>query len=171
MGSVSTHLLILCQHRCRFVEQTTGTRRNDGVLMSLESDDVKVLASALWEIVNGYGNDIVKKGRLKNIILFRDSSPQQPEWLRRPAGRKANNQSEKRKAKSRLGIERCQACERNESWQELSESGTRCASAIHNRYFGIESQSFFCASCGLIRRKRGVMQSRYFPLVKKKSDT
>ncbi|KAG1867812.1 Misato segment II tubulin-like domain-containing protein [Suillus subalutaceus] len=43
----------------RFVEQTARTRRSDGVLMSmgLESDDVKELASALWEIVDGYGND------------------------------------------------------------------------------------------------------------------
>ncbi|KAG2361555.1 Misato segment II tubulin-like domain-containing protein [Suillus spraguei] len=43
----------------RFVEQTARTRRSDGVLMSmgLESDDVKELASALWEIVDGYGDD------------------------------------------------------------------------------------------------------------------
>ncbi|KAG1885650.1 Misato segment II tubulin-like domain-containing protein, partial [Suillus subluteus] len=40
----------------RFVEQTARTRKSDGVLMSmgLESDDVKELASALWEIVDGY---------------------------------------------------------------------------------------------------------------------
>ncbi|KAG1773689.1 Misato segment II tubulin-like domain-containing protein [Suillus placidus] len=43
----------------KFVEQTARTRRSDGVLMSmgLESDDVKELASSLWEIVDGYGND------------------------------------------------------------------------------------------------------------------
>jgi hypothetical protein len=43
----------------KFVEQTARTRRSDGVLMSmdLESDDVKELATALWEIVDGYGND------------------------------------------------------------------------------------------------------------------
>ncbi|KAG2135404.1 Misato segment II tubulin-like domain-containing protein [Suillus bovinus] len=43
----------------RFVEQTARTRRSDGALMSmdLESDDVKELASALWEMVDGYGND------------------------------------------------------------------------------------------------------------------
>lgn len=57
------------------------------MLVGLESDVVKVLANGLREIVN------------------RDSSPQQPEWLRCPAVRKANNQSEKRKAKSRLGLD------------------------------------------------------------------
>ncbi|KAG1751844.1 Misato segment II tubulin-like domain-containing protein [Suillus lakei] len=48
----------------RFVEQTARTRRSDGVLMSmgLESDDVKELASALWEIVDGYGNDGMDEG-------------------------------------------------------------------------------------------------------------
>ncbi|KAG1750528.1 Misato segment II tubulin-like domain-containing protein [Suillus paluster] len=48
----------------RFVEQTARTRRSDGVLMSmgLESDDVKELASALWEIVDGYGNDRMDEG-------------------------------------------------------------------------------------------------------------
>ncbi|KAJ8584484.1 tubulin nucleotide-binding domain-like protein [Rhizopogon salebrosus TDB-379] len=41
----------------RFVEQTARTRRSDGALMNmgLESDDVKELVSALWEIVDGYG--------------------------------------------------------------------------------------------------------------------
>ncbi|KAG1826205.1 Misato segment II tubulin-like domain-containing protein [Suillus subaureus] len=50
---------ILLTGYARFVEQTARTRRGDGVLMSmgLESDDVKELASALWEIVDGYGND------------------------------------------------------------------------------------------------------------------
>lgn len=40
----------------RFVEQTARTRRSDGALMNmgLESDDVKELVSALWEIVDGY---------------------------------------------------------------------------------------------------------------------
>ncbi|KAG2143689.1 Misato segment II tubulin-like domain-containing protein [Suillus clintonianus] len=48
----------------RFVEQTARTRRSDGVLMSmgLESDDVKELASALWEIVDGYGSDRMAEG-------------------------------------------------------------------------------------------------------------
>ncbi|KAG2044252.1 Misato segment II tubulin-like domain-containing protein [Suillus americanus] len=48
----------------RFVEQTVRTRRSDGVLMSmgLESDDVKELAVALWEIVDGYGNDRMNEG-------------------------------------------------------------------------------------------------------------
>ena len=43
----------------RFVEQTARTRRSDGVFMSmgLESDDVKELVSALWEIVDGYGHE------------------------------------------------------------------------------------------------------------------
>lgn len=47
-----------------FVEKTARTRRSDGVLMSmgLESDDVKELASALWEIVDGYGNDRMDEG-------------------------------------------------------------------------------------------------------------
>jgi hypothetical protein len=41
----------------RLVEQTARTRRSDGALMDmgLESDDVKELVSALWEIVDGYG--------------------------------------------------------------------------------------------------------------------
>jgi len=41
----------------RFMEQTARRRRSDGALMSmgLESDDVKELVSALWEIVDGYG--------------------------------------------------------------------------------------------------------------------
>ncbi|KAG0698563.1 Misato segment II tubulin-like domain-containing protein [Suillus ampliporus] len=48
----------------RFVEQTARTRRSDGMLMNmgLESDDVKELASALWEIVDGYGNDRMDEG-------------------------------------------------------------------------------------------------------------
>ncbi|OAX33636.1 tubulin nucleotide-binding domain-like protein [Rhizopogon vinicolor AM-OR11-026] len=43
----------------RFVEQTARTRRSDGALMSmgLESDDVKELVTALWEIVDGYGHE------------------------------------------------------------------------------------------------------------------
>lgn len=43
----------------RFVEQTAMTQRRGGVLMSmgLKSDDATELASALWEIVDGYGND------------------------------------------------------------------------------------------------------------------
>lgn len=48
----------------KFVEQIARTRRSDGVLMSmgLESDDVKELASALWEIADGYGNDRMDEG-------------------------------------------------------------------------------------------------------------
>ncbi|OJA08111.1 hypothetical protein AZE42_08038 [Rhizopogon vesiculosus] len=43
----------------KFVEQTARTRRSDGALMSmgLESDDVKELVTALWEIVDGYGHE------------------------------------------------------------------------------------------------------------------
>jgi hypothetical protein len=43
----------------RFVERTARTRRSDGALMNmgLESDDVKELVGALWEIVDGYGHE------------------------------------------------------------------------------------------------------------------
>jgi len=50
---------IPAQGHARSVEQIARTTRSDSVFMSmgLERNDVKELASALWEIVGGYRND------------------------------------------------------------------------------------------------------------------
>ncbi|KAG1808189.1 uncharacterized protein BJ212DRAFT_1303077 [Suillus subaureus] len=56
-----------------FVEQTARTPKTGGVLMSmdLESDVMKELASALWEIVDGYENDRMKGTTEKRYLIRR----------------------------------------------------------------------------------------------------